>query len=226
MLCSFLSKAQEKVVVDEGVIWTSLSEKVKVNDNWGLSGAFQYRNFVDREDVFHLFFTVGATRKLSNGFSIGGGFTSLNIHRDVDGTSLLVPEIRPYQSLQFTYPMDKSKFNWKAMVEERFFRRTGNGELQSGYDGNWRFRNKFQFTFPLAASLNLELSSEVMFNTGERININVFDQHRGIVQFHYALGAFKVSTGYQNWFFQTGAGVHENRHTWLIGLTHSLDLSK
>ncbi len=217
---------QGKTIVNETILWYYYSQKVKLNENWSLSGTAQYRDFIDRDEDYHIFLTAGATRKLKNGFSVGFGFTNLNINRRVGDEFVLVPEIRPFQSLSYGFKQGNTNFSWRIMAEERWFRNAADGELVSGHTYQWRFRNKFLFMFPIADKLSLELSSEVMVNAGDQIVINVFDQHRGIVQFHYDLAPFKIMAGYMHWFFQTGANQHQNRHTILMGFSHSLDLSK
>lgn len=187
----------------------------------------QYRDFTDRTEDYHIFLTAGATRKLKNGFSVGFGFTNLNINRTAGNEDfVLVPELRPFQSLAYGMKQGNTNFSWRVMAEERWFRNAEDGELVSGYNYQWRFRNKFLFMFPIANKLSLELSSEVMVNAGDSVVINIFDQHRGIVQFHWDLAPFKIMAGYMHWFFQTAANQHQNRHTILLGLSHSLDLTK
>ena len=107
------------------------------------------------------------------------------------------------------------------MTEQRFFRKAANGELTNGYIHNWRFRNKFAYTQFLSEKLKLILSSEVMVNVGNTV-INIFDQHRMQALFAYDIGRWNIETGYMHWFVQTAANNHENRHTWVIGLSHSL----
>ena len=161
------------------------------------------------------------TGKLGRGFSASLGFMNLNINRFVDNKYVLVPELRPVQSIQLSYPINKSAFSWRLMTEQRFFRKAANGELANGYIHNWRFRNRFAYTHFLSEKLKLILSSEVMINAGD-IVINIFDQHRMQAMFTYGIGKWNVATGYMHWFFQTPANHHENRHTWMAGLSHSL----
>ena len=221
------SKAQDKVVVDEAVIWYYASEKIVWSEKWSTSLMFQYRDFLDRTDGYHIFFTGNLAYKLSDQWTIGAGFTNLNINRPADGEIVLVPELRPIQFVQLAQPLGKGKFSWRFMVEQRFFRNAANGELIDGTTFNWRYRNKAQLMYPLfkigEGTMNGEISTEVMFHSGENIDLNVFDQHRLIGQLHYKIGSFTISSGYMHWFFQTATGVdQQNRHTWLIGLSHTL----
>lgn len=222
----FASQAQDRAIVNEATIWYVYQQKVTLNNNWSLSGTFQFRDFLDRDEDYHLFLSTGLTRKLKHGFSVGSGFTNLNINQIVDGKYVLVPELRPYQTLSYGLSQGKIRFNWRLMAEERWFRKAASGELVSGYDYWWRFRNKFLFMFPIVDKVSLEVSSEVMANAGNSILINIFDQHRGIVQFHWDLAPFKINVGYMHWFVQTGANQHQNRHTILFGLSHQLNLAK
>ncbi len=221
VLSAIEGQAQDRTIVNESVIWTHYSVKKTLNENYSWSFATQYRAFLDRENGYHLFFTTGVTRKLNYGFSIGAGFTNLNINRFVDTDFVLVPELRPYQSVALTLPLGKSSFSWKFMVEERFFRNASNGELTDGYNYLWRFRNKAGYKQYLSEKWSLTLSSEIMFHAGD-VSINLFDQHRAQFLLGYSLRKLATNIGYMHWFFQTPANRHENRHTLVIAFAHSI----
>ena len=216
---------QDRTVENEHVLWFHYSQKVRVNDKWQLLGRVQYRDFLDREEFYHFFLSINASRKLKNGIAADLGFTNLNVNRRVGDQYVLVPELRPYQRLHYTVKHDKMRFSLRVIAEQRWFRNAAEGTLVEGYNYRWRFRNKLLFIFPIVDKLSLELSSEVMVNAGRQVVINLFDQHRGIVQFHWNLAPFKIMTGYMHWFFQTAANQHQNRHTLLLGLSHELDFS-
>lgn len=218
---ALIINAQDRTVINESVVWTQYTLKGKLSDNYSWSFASQYRAFLDRENGYHLFFTAGVTRKLNYGFSVGAGFTNLNINQFVDTDFVLVPELRPYQSVAFTMPVGKSSFSWKFMVEERFFRNAAEGELVDGFNSLWRFRHKAGFKQYISEKWDFTLSSEIMFHAGD-VNINRFDQHRTQFLFGYSFGDVSTSFGYMHWFFQTAANRHENRHTLVIAFTHSI----
>ncbi len=226
IFCVHISHAQEKTSTSEGIIWGYAVQNVQWNNRWNTTFSAQYRSFLEREDGFHVFLSGGVGYKLSHGFSVGGGFTNLNINGRFDDNELFLSELRPYQFLQLNYPAGRLRFNWRMMVEERFLRFAANGEKLPGYEYVWRFRNRALFMFTLTELLRLEASSEVMIHAGTSVIVNDFDQHRAILQFHYSLGQFQISSGYMHWFVQTFGGVLENRHTWLIGLRHNLDRTK
>ena len=213
--------AQERNLSSEFILWAYLTQKVKFSDSYSGAIGTQYRSFMNRDGDYHLFFFATVTGKLGHGFSASLGFMNLNINQFVDTKHVLVPELRPVQSIQFAYPINKSAFSWRLMTEQRFFRKVANGELTNGYIHNWRFRNKFAYTQFLSEKLKLILSSEVMVNVGNTV-INIFDQHRMQALFAYDIGRWNIETGYMHWFIQTAANNHENRHTWVIGLSHSL----
>ena len=215
------SHAQERNLTSEFILWTQVTEKVKFNEVYSGTFAAQYRAFMDREEGYHLFFMAGVNKKLSKGFSVSLGLMNLNINQFIDTDFVLVPEVRPFQSVQFAYPINRSSFSWRLMTEQRFFKNAADGELISGFNQNWRFRNKFGISQYLSEKARLILSSEVMINAGD-IGVNIFDQHRTQALLSYTMGSWNVETGYMHWFFQTAANNHENRHTWVIALTHSL----
>ncbi|MBC6399891.1 MAG: DUF2490 domain-containing protein [Ekhidna sp.] len=212
---------QERNLSSEFILWTYLTQKIKFSDTYSGSIGTQYRSFTDRAGDYHLFFFAMITGKLGHGFSASLGFMNLNINQFVDTEHVLVPELRPVQSIQFSYPINKSAFSWRLMTEQRFFRKAANGELVNGYIHNWRFRNRFAYTQFLSEKFKLIWSSEVMINAGD-IGVNIFDQHRTQAMLTYDIGKWNVESGYMHWFFQTSANHHENRHTWMIGLSHSL----
>ena len=218
---SLISKAQDRTIINESIIWIQYNVKTRLNEDYSWSFGAQYRSFLDRENGYHLFFTTGVTRKLDHGFSIGAGFTNLNINRLVDTDFVLVPELRPYQQVALALPVGKSRFSWKFMVEERFFRNAANGELIDGYSYLWRFRNKAGYKQYLSERWALVISSEIMFHAGD-VTINLFDQHRTQFLLAYDFGKVSTHLGYTHWFFQTPTNRHENRHTLVIAFAHSI----
>ncbi len=227
-LCSFLiiilchsSYSQDRLIINEPIIWSQHTQNIRFNDQYGGTFSIQHRGFLDRDKVFHLFFSVAIARKLKDGFSFGAGFINLNINQFVDTNFVFVPELRPFQSIQLGQTVGRSTFLWRFMIEERFFKNASNGELVSGFNFNWRFRNKVQYNQYLANKLRLIISSEVMFNAGG-ININIFDQHRAQLMVGYNFGKLATNIGYMHWFVQTPTNNHENRHTLIIAFTHSI----
>ncbi len=219
--CCITLHAQDREIVNESILWVQYSVKKNISEKYSGSFATQYRAFLDRESGYHLFFTLGVSRKLDYGFSLGAGFTNLNINREVDGGIVLVPEIRPYQQVAFTQSLGRSKFSWKFMVEQRFFKNARDGELVRGFNNNWRFRNKAGYNQYLSDKWDLILSSEIMFNAGN-IGVNIFDQHRAQLLLGYKGNSFGINMGYMHWFFQTASNRHENRHTLVMAFTHSI----
>ncbi len=219
LLVASLSALAQKEVISEPVLWFfgSISAPVSENVNFGFTG--QYRNFADRDKSDHIFLSASLTRKLSNGFAVGAGFTNLNIGTPGAVNDLLIPELRPFQQLQYAVSMDRLRFDWRLMIEERFFRRVANEEFVSGFRFNWRFRNRFRFLFDLGERVDFEAGSEIMINTGKNVELNFFDQHRAVTQFNIDLNGPKLHLGYMHWFFLTGAGIFQHRNTFLVGVS-------
>lgn len=207
--------------IHESTVWVSGNLKFNLGD--GLDGKFmsQYRHFADRDDVYHILLGVGINKKVNDNLTIGGGFATLSINQFIDTDMVLVPELRPYQEIEFFIPFENSKVSFRGMVEERFFRRAADGELIEGTDFNFRYRKRIQYVQNVSDKFQLVLSSETFFQSG-RSAVNRFDQHRGIIQGVLKLKPLSISTGYMNWAFYNPAGITENRHTWLIGFSKTL----
>lgn len=203
------------------MLWNQYLQKIRLDDRYAASLNAQYRVFTDREKGYHLYFSFGVTRKLNHGFSTSLGLTNLNNHQFVDSDFVLVPEIRPFQSISYSSNFPKSNFSWRLMLEERFFRKAEEGHLVEGFNANWRIRNKTLFKYTLPKGLSVLLSSEVMINAGG-ININVFDQHRGQAMVGYLFDKLSFNLGYMHWFVQTESNVHQNRHTLIIAFAYSI----
>jgi len=215
--------AQGKEYTNEGIIWSQFTEKVRVNDMNTLALTIQHRAFLDRDKAYHLFFKGNWQHQLAGPLSIGAGFVNLNINVPSDDTHVLRPELRPYQFVQMDFPVQKgSSFTWRLIAEERFFRKVANGDLIAGHDFQWRFRNLIKFHQPLTERLDASVSTEIMLNA-KNVEVNVFDQNRLRALLGYSIDSFKISSGYMHWFVQTATNRHENRHSWVVMLSHRLN---
>ncbi len=206
------------------IIWTHFTENFKLSEKWTGSLGFQHRNFIDRDQNYHLYFSGTASYTLNNGFYIGAGFVNLNINQFVDTEFVLVPELRPIQFIGLNVPIGDSKFDWRFLAEERFQRLASQGELIDEYGFTYRLRNRVQYKFPVSEGLNVLLGSEIFLNAGKQ-SINPFDQHRAMVLALFKVGSINLSTGYMNWLVQTPVGGMDSRHTWMIGANHTIDWS-
>lgn len=223
LLCSGFLHAQNKEYTNEGIIWSQVTEKLRVNEQNSLSLSVQYRAFLDRAEGYHLFLKGNWQHQLAGPLSIGAGFVNLNINVPSGDTHVLRPELRPYQFVQMDFPVHNgSSFTWRLIAEERFFRKVANGELIAGHDFQWRFRNLIKFHQPLTERLDASVSTEIMLNA-KNVEVNVFDQNRLRALLEYSIGSFKISSGYMHWFVQTASNRHENRHTWVVMLSHRLN---
>lgn len=207
-------------VINETILWTNYSGKIEINEQWSAGVQVQRRDFLDRDNTYHLLFSASATRKLKNGFGLSGGFINLNINQPVGTNHVFVPEYRPFQRIQFAQNFDKSKVYWHMMIEERWRRNAADGELVDGYRFNFRYRNMFRFQFPVAGKLDAQLISETHVNSGREAG-PLFDQHRGSVLGVVNMDNMTVSFGYMQWVIQTDALVVENRHTIVLSVNHS-----
>ncbi|MEM6642494.1 MAG: DUF2490 domain-containing protein [Bacteroidota bacterium] len=218
---SYDSTAQSREIISEPIIWSQATINKRLNDAYSTSLAIQYRAFLDRENGYHLYFDLKLVRNLQYGFSLAVGFINLNINQFVDSGFVLVPELRPYQSIQYATKLNRSKFSWRLMVEERFFKKAAEGDLIEGYESNFRFRHKAAYQQHLFQDWRFTVSSEVMFNA-VGIDLNIFDQHRTQALLGTTFNKLSIDVGYMHWFVQTATNRHENRHTLFLATALSI----
>ncbi|MEQ9230219.1 MAG: DUF2490 domain-containing protein [Cyclobacteriaceae bacterium] len=180
---------------NEAVIWYQYNENIKLSEKWSAGLGFQYRDLVERDKDYHLFFSAGFTRILPNGFSVGAGLMNLNVNQIVAEDYLLVPEMRPYQQVGYSAKFDKISFKWRFIAEERFIRNVENGKLISGHTFSFRFRNLSEIGIPVYKGFSLTAGTEIFFNAGGAPRLNVFDQDRTALLCNFPAGEWKLSTG-------------------------------
>jgi len=119
-------------------------------------------------------------------------------------------------------------------VEQRFRRKSANGELIDGYNFNWRFRYNVAITFPLRGNVVqaktpfLFFNDEIHINAGKEIVNNYFDQNRLFVGLGYQFTShLNAQLGYMYVFQQLAAGnkyAHINAIRFFV--FHNLDFRK
>lgn len=126
---------------------------------------------------------LGYTYFLSDQTRLTAGYGYIT-HYALNDQAPDVPEMRPWQQIQW---FDKRKGLSLAQylrVEERFVRRVSGGELADDHRFTWRFRYNFAVSIPLKGKEILPrtpflfLNDEVHINAGKNIVNNYFDQNR------------------------------------------------
>ncbi len=208
--------AQQKQIDYQKLVWARYSLGMALSDRVEIASEIDERRYVFPGKQHQLLFRSTALYNLKDGWQAGAGFTYFlqSPHDPRSKSNLMVPELRPHQEINFRVKIsDRWSLKQRFKMEERFFRKISEGELASGYNFNFRFRFKADLFYTILKDkedkdrLYLILSDEVMFNAGEQIVYNVFDQNRVYGGFRWNTGTnTAVEAGYLWWFQQRQDG--------------------
>lgn len=240
ILLSFLlipkfSFAQKKVEHQQ-LIWYGYYNSLKFNDNWALNSEIQERQFYDPTAQHQLVFRSNLERKLIDNWNTSVGMTLFlqNPNNPNSESNLTVPELRPDIGFNSKQKLGLITINHRYKAEARFFHDVENQKLVGGFRfSNIRFRYQLGLDFPLLKKegkekIILKVKDEIMFNLGNKIVKNTFDQNRIYLALHYKLNAsYALELGYMNWFQQQKTGTDfYNRDILRVSIFHNIDFKK
>jgi len=222
------SAISQKKIEHQDLFWVRYQLKLNLNSNWQVSQGFEERIywFPWRQHQF-LSQTTGFY-KLNKSFTTGLGFTYLeqanpqnpNV-KDYENRT----ELRPH--LEITY---RQNLNEKFDLSQRLQSEVRVFEQESGkfkYE-NIRARFRAELSYVPIEKLKLKASDEVMFNIGNKITNNVFDQNRLSLGIQYfPIQSFGIELSYINWFQQRASGnEYYNRDIVRVTFLHTFNLKR
>lgn len=180
------AQSPEKNVTQRSVIWLGYVNTVTLSAKWSLTSDVSERFFIDNGHQFQYTIRSKVNYTLGQNWDAGAGFAYFETKTaDPASTSTLgVPELRPFQEFNNRQKFNKVSLSHRYRIEERFFRKTKDDKLVDGYNFNFRFRYQFVADYSLykssdnKQSLSIRAADEIMFNAGENIVYNIFDQNR------------------------------------------------
>lgn len=226
----------QKKIENQQLIWYGYYNDLKFNENWNLKSEIQERQFYNPTAQHQLVFRSNLERKLIGNWkaSVGMTFFLQNPNNPNSESNLSVPELRPDIGLIHKQKLGFLTINHRYKAEARFFHDVVNHQLVGGYRfSNFRLRYQLGLDFPVLKNkgkekIILKLKDEIIFNIGNKIVKNVFDQNRIYTAIQYKINAscaFEV--GYMNWFQQQKSGTDfYNRDILRLSIFHTIDLKK
>lgn len=191
LLCSVAHhiKVQKDVEVREQV-WFAYFNQTRFTDRSGIWVDLQLRlnDFVDEKSVS--ISRLGYTYYVSDQFRLTAGYGHI-IHYSPSNQQPDIPEMRPWQQVQWFDKKESVSLAQYFRVEERFVSQVSNGQLTDASRFTWRFRYNFAISIPLkgkemsAKTPFVFLNDELHINAGKNIVNNYFDQNRLFVGFGY-----------------------------------------
>ena len=234
LLPSFL--LAQKKVENQQLIWYGYYNNLKFNENWNLYSEIQERQFYNPTAQHQLVFRSNLERKLIADWNASVGMTLFlqNPNTPNSESNLTVPELRPDIGFSNKQKLGFLTINHRYKAEARFFHDVENNRLVGGYRfSNFRFRYQLGLDIPIwknekQQTIIVKIKDEIMFNAGNKIVKNTFDQNRIYLAVNYKLNAsYAFELGYMNWFQQQKSGVDfYNRDILRFSIFHSIDLKK
>lgn len=226
----------QKKVENQQLIWYGYYNNLKFNENWTLNSEIQERQFYNPTAQHQLVFRSNLERKLLGDWNVSVGMTLFlqNPNDPNSESNLTVPELRPDFGFNQKQKIGIVAINHRYKVEVRFFHDVENEELVGGYRfSNFRLRYQLGLDFSIwkngkEQAFIAKIKDEIMFNVGNKIVKNTFDQNRIYVAFNYKINnSYAVELGYMNWFQQQKSGIDfYNRDILRLSIFHSIDLKK
>lgn len=226
----------QKKVENQQLIWYGYYNALKFNENWSLNSEIQERQFYNPTAQHQLVFRSNLERKVFADWKASVGMTLFlqNPNTPNSESNLSVPELRPNIGFSNKQKIGFVTINHRYKAEARFFHDVENEKLVGGYRfSNFRLRYQLGLDFPIwkkegNEKLLLKIKDEIMFNAGNKIVKNTFDQNRIYLAVNYKLNnSYAVELGYMNWFQQQKSGTDfYNRDILRFSIFHSIDLKK
>lgn len=182
-----LLQAQGKNVTTQTLYWLKYNPVIDFGNNWSLGGEFELRRYAFPHRHHQLLIPgITVLKKVSNRFTVGAGISYIRKalpQIPEEEIELIRSEIRLSQQATLKNKWGSTVISHRYILEERFKQKTAKNEIVDGYDFNFRFRYRLQFTIPLiqrekATTFALKVYDEIMINVGKEIVQNTFDQNR------------------------------------------------
>jgi hypothetical protein len=194
----------------QSLYWIRYYNQTQLNSKYTLHFEVDERRLINPDLQFQLFSHLHLHRRFSKSVDVAAGFTYATTNSSKN-PNLAVPELRPFQEINFSQPISKKiQLQFRYRFEQRFIHNNNKLELQDGY--NFFFRHRFRLQasmtvkkFENGKTIIAKISDEVMFNQGANAPTN-FDQNRIYVGFELQFNKkWACELGYLN-LYQSASG--------------------
>ncbi|WP_262918381.1 DUF2490 domain-containing protein [Telluribacter sp. SYSU D00476] len=215
VICSFIlffwissigiAYAQNRV--HQQLYWTRINLQSQVSDKWQVNAEVDNRRFMDPDRQQQIIFQTQALYTIRPGILGGTGVSLSWVYTPTKSGTMVVPEIRPFQSIVVTQPLStRLILQHRYRIDERFFHKHDGIRLTEGYRFNWRFAYQAQLSYPVVAvkpGSFLKISNDIMVNAGKNIASN-FDQYRFYAGFEYPITPHWATEAGYMYIYQQG----------------------
>jgi Protein of unknown function (DUF2490) len=215
LIINFQVFAQTKQTTHQGLYWTRYYNQLIFNVKFTWHNEIDNRTFFEKNKHHQLIAHTRLHYKLSKNkdLALGLAYALQNPHDPNSVSTLVVPEIRPYQEFNYSSPVKaKLSIQQRFRIDERFVRKNNGKELSADYNFNFRFRYRFQITYKVSKPEKtkptiLKFAEEIMVNAGGNILYNQFDQNRLYFAVEQVFNKkISLELGYLKWYQQRSSG--------------------
>jgi hypothetical protein len=211
--------------------WIRYYNQTQLSSKYTLHIELDERRLVDPATQFQLFTHAHLHRRFSKSVDVAAGFTYATTNSSKN-PNLAMPELRPFQEINFSQPISKKiQLQFRYRFEQRFIHNNNKLELQDGY--NFFFRHRFRLQgsmtvkkFENGKMIIAKLSDEIMLSQGSNAP-NSFDQNRAYVGVEFQFNKkWAVELGYLNQYQSASGNDYFTRDIMRWTVFHRLSLLK
>jgi hypothetical protein len=228
LLASGLSFGQGNTV-HQSLYWIRYYNQTQLSASYTLHIELDERRLIDPALQFQFFAHAHLHKRFSKWIDVAAGFTYATTNSSKN-PNLAVPELRPFQEINFSQPISKKiQLQFRYRFEQRFIHNNNKLELQDGY--NFFFRHRFRLQgsmtvkkFESGKTIITKLSEEIMLDQGSGA-INSFDQNRVYLAAEFQFNKkWSVELGYLNLYQSASGGDYFARDIMRWTVFHRLSL--
>jgi hypothetical protein len=213
----------------QSVYWIRYYNQTQLSDKYTLHFELDERRLINPDIQFQLFTHAHLHRRFSKSIDMALGFTYA-LTNSSKNPSLVVPELRPFQEVNFSQPISrKVQLQFRYRFEQRFVRNNDKVQLMDGYTFSFRHRFRLQASitvkkFENGKTIIAKLSDEIMFSQGSNV-LNSFDQNRAYVGAEFQFNKrWAVEFGYLNQYQSASGSDYFARDIMRCTVFHRLSL--
>jgi hypothetical protein len=211
--------------------WFSVNTTAHVNSKWAFlfDAHIRCNQFLDQNNFKLL--RAGILHNIDNTISVAGGYAHEWLYPSTQGWHTISNENRIYQQVLLLSKLDKIGFIQRIRNEQRWQQKITNDKFTGSYKFTDRVRYLLSMNIPVFKNNSLpelNISDEILLQTGKEVVNNTFDQNRIFIGIKQKISkALSFDTGYMYIYQQKSTGYqYEQDNTFRLFFYYTPVLSK
>jgi hypothetical protein len=225
------SAQTSRQVTHQTQAWFSVNSTAHLSSKWALlfDAHIRCNQFLDQNNFKLL--RAGVLYNIDNTISVAGGYAHEWLYPSTTGWHTISNENRVYQQLMMLSKFKKVSITQRIRNEQRWQQKITNDKFTGSYKFTDRIRYLLSINIPVFKNdrlPELNLSDEILLQTGKEIVNNTFDQNRFFVGIKERISkALSFDTGYMYIYQQKSTGYqYEQDNTFRLFFYYTPFLSK